>query len=161
MPLTATTPTSKSVEPIMANLALTNACGAEITSIQFRLVGDPSWTDMLAFGEVIPKDRRVIGKCFRAPMPQAHIGDQVLTRDSTSVDVSGTYDWTVLRSPVYLEQPPQLVADRRGSHLPGERTGAGPQLVEPRRALHSPGGSAPIQPGPRHRPHVPGDGTEW
>jgi hypothetical protein len=44
---------TESVEPIMATLALTNASGAWISSIQSRLVGDPSWTDMLASGEVV------------------------------------------------------------------------------------------------------------
>jgi hypothetical protein len=41
----------ESIGPITANLSLTNACGADISAIQFRLSGDPAWTDMLAFGE--------------------------------------------------------------------------------------------------------------
>jgi hypothetical protein len=97
---------TESVEPIMATLALTNASGAWISSIQSRLVGDPSWTDMLASGEVVQA-----GQVRTWQLPpgtydlRAYIGQQVLN-ERLNVGISGTYDWTVLAALDIWNSPP-------------------------------------------------------
>jgi hypothetical protein len=97
---------TESVEPIMASLALTNASGADISSIQFRLAGDPSWTNMLAFGEVVQAGQ---ARTWQLPAGtydlRAYIGQQVLN-ERLNVGISGTYDWTVLAALDIWNSPP-------------------------------------------------------
>jgi len=96
----------ESVEPMIASLALTNACGADISSIQFRRAGDPSWTNMLAFGEVVQKGQ---ARTWLIPPGtydlRAYIRDQVLN-ERLNVGISGTYDWTVLAALDIHNSPP-------------------------------------------------------
>jgi hypothetical protein len=96
----------ESVEPIMASLALTNASGADIDSVAFRLAGDPSWSDMLALGEVV-----VNGQTDTWQIPagnydlRAYIDQQVLD-ERLNVGISGTYDWTVQAALDIWNSPP-------------------------------------------------------
>jgi len=120
----------ESVEPIFANLALTNACGAEITSIQFRLSGDPNWTNMLAFGEVIQNGQARSWQMFPGTYDlRAYINDQVLN-ERLNVGLSGTYDWTVLAALDIWNSPPNWWPIEE-VHIYPEGALEGPNLLNP------------------------------
>ena len=96
----------ESVGPTMGTIALTNASGADITSFGFRLAGDPNWTDMLAFGEVIQKGQTrnwlMVAGTYDL---RVYIRDQVLD-ERLNVGISGTYGWTVLAALDIWNTPP-------------------------------------------------------
>jgi len=101
----------ESVEPIWASLALTNASGASIDSVFFRLVGDPSWGDnRLQPGEVVLDGQTRAGHIPPGTYDlRAYIGQQVLD-ERLNVGISGTYDWTVLAS-LDIHNGPGFVID--------------------------------------------------
>ena len=92
----------ESLEPIMASLVLTNASGAWIGNVQFRLAGEPSWGDnRLPVSGGFVQDYIVDGETATWQIPagtydlRAYVsGDQVLD-ERLNVAISGTYDWTV------------------------------------------------------------------
>ena len=119
------------LSPIMANLALTNACGADISSIQFRLAGDPSWTNMLAFGEVVLKGQT---RNWQIPAGtydlRAYIGEQVLN-ERLNVGISGTYDWTVLAALDIWNSPPNWWPIEEVHIFPEGALDQGPNWLNP------------------------------
>jgi hypothetical protein len=122
---------TESVEPIMASLALTNASGSWIGNVQFRLAGEPSWTNMLAFGEVI-----VDGQTDTWQIPagsydlRAYIGDQVLD-ERLNVGISGTYDWTVLAALDIHNSPPNWWPIEEVHIFPEGALDEGPNWLNP------------------------------
>jgi hypothetical protein len=121
---------TESVEPQMASLALTNASGASIDSVVFRLAGDPSWGDnRLGPGELVLNGQ---ARTWQIPAGtydlRAYIGQQVLD-ERLNVGISGTYDWTVLAS-LDIHNGPGFVIDE--VHIqPLGLAGWGPNLLGP------------------------------
>ena len=97
----------ESVEPIWASLALTNASGASIDSVFFRLVGESSWgNNRLDPGEVVLDGQTRAGHIPAGTYDlRAYIGQQVLD-ERLNVGISGTYDWTVQAALDIWNSPP-------------------------------------------------------
>jgi len=96
----------ESVGPTMGTLALTNASGADITSLQFRLAADPNWTNMLAFGEIVQKGQSRSWLITAGTYDlRVYIRDQVLD-ERLNVGISGTYGWTVWAALDIWNSPP-------------------------------------------------------
>jgi hypothetical protein len=123
---------TESVEPIMASLALTNQSGADISSIQFRLSGDPSWGDnRLNPGEVILDGQTRAGHIPAGTYDlRAYIGQQVLD-ERLNVGISGTYDWTVLAALDIWNSPPNWWPIEEVHIFPEGALDEGPNWLNP------------------------------
>jgi Carboxypeptidase regulatory-like domain len=122
----------ESVEPIWASLALTNASGANITSIQFRLAGDPSWGDnRLNPGEVVLNGQTRGGHIPAGTYDlRAYIGQQVLD-ERLNVGITGTYDWTVLAALDIWNSPPNWWPIEVVRIYPESSSDVGPNWLNP------------------------------
>jgi hypothetical protein len=127
----------ESVGPTMGTLALTNGSGADITSIRFRLSGNSSWTDMLAFGEVVQKGQSRSWLMTAGTYDiRAYIRDQVLD-ERLNVGIAGTYNWTVLAALDIWNSPPNWWPIEE-VHIFPEGASEGPNLLNPGETI-SPG----------------------
>jgi hypothetical protein len=122
------------VEPIMASLALTNACGADISSVQFRLAGDPSWGDNRLEGNMPPWVPDGQTRTWQIPAGtydlRAYINQQVLD-ERLNVGISGTYDWTVLAALDIWNSPPNWWPIEEVHIFPEGALDEGPNWLNP------------------------------